>query len=169
MRGELRALTVRPWWGHSIAWLGKRIENRSRPIPPALIGQQVAIHAGAWGRPEDWLDQVDKASPWSREQRRERHGSFVPVHKGSIIRKQRASKRVIQERCIVAIATLSGHAINDSWSLPDWADPDALHWWVLEDVQRLVYPVHVERGQLGLWRLDVADAIAVMDALTVPA
>ena len=43
----MHALTLHPHWAHSVAWLKKTIENRARPIPRALVGERIAIHAGA--------------------------------------------------------------------------------------------------------------------------
>jgi hypothetical protein len=43
----MRALTLHPHWAHAVAHLSKTIENRGRPIPKALVGQRIAIHAGA--------------------------------------------------------------------------------------------------------------------------
>jgi hypothetical protein len=54
---ELRALTVRQPWGGCIAYLGKNIENRSKPFPPSLLGQDIAIHAGLSVDP-NWTGEV---------------------------------------------------------------------------------------------------------------
>lgn len=43
----MRALTVKFPWSAAIAHGEKRIENRSRPIPPKHLGTTVLIHAGA--------------------------------------------------------------------------------------------------------------------------
>ena len=43
---ELRALTVRQPWAACIAHLDKRVENRPKPFPPSLLGEEIAIHAG---------------------------------------------------------------------------------------------------------------------------
>ncbi len=42
----MRALTIRQPWAAAIAHGPKRIENRTRPIPPAHVGATVLIHAG---------------------------------------------------------------------------------------------------------------------------
>lgn len=43
----MRALTVRQPWASLIASGAKRIENRTWRPPAALMGQRIAIHAGA--------------------------------------------------------------------------------------------------------------------------
>ncbi|MFG2970836.1 hypothetical protein ACGFZS_46965 [Streptomyces sp. NPDC048288] len=43
----MRALTVKQPWAAAIAHGPKRIENRSKPIPPAHLGTTILIHAGA--------------------------------------------------------------------------------------------------------------------------
>lgn len=43
----MRALTVKYPWSAAIAHGEKRIENRSKPIPPKHLGTTILIHAGA--------------------------------------------------------------------------------------------------------------------------
>ena len=54
---DARAVTLYAHQAHAVAHLGKPIENRTRPIPPALVGQRVAIHAGA-EVPREVADEV---------------------------------------------------------------------------------------------------------------
>lgn len=168
----MRALTCYPHWAHSIAWLGKRIENRTRPIPAALVGQRVAIHAGAT------LDEVRdarvigdalRAGPrWALDLAAYPHvlldGPFVG-RKGFDPR-----WRIPTTRAIVAVATLCEPFVSAAdWradgarldELPPWADPHARYWWALSEVRPLAEPVPVRRGQLGLWRLDLETDAAV--------
>lgn len=42
----MRALTLWPEWAWAICHLGKRIENRTWPVPSWMRGEQLAIHAG---------------------------------------------------------------------------------------------------------------------------
>jgi len=42
-----RALTLWPEWAWAIESLDKRVENRTWPIPPAMIGATVYLHAGS--------------------------------------------------------------------------------------------------------------------------
>jgi hypothetical protein len=120
--------------------MGKRIENRSRPIPKALVGCRVAIHAGA-ALPKLWLDDLIESSP-------------EPVNP--------IGTDDIQTRAIVATAVLAacGPPVNFMFPMsyepeisPDWGFKDAKQWWILEDVHTLAYPIPMQRGQLGLWHL----------------
>jgi len=43
----VRCLTLHPEWAYAFWKLGKDGENRPRPLPPHLIGESIAIHAGA--------------------------------------------------------------------------------------------------------------------------
>jgi len=45
--GVTRALTLWPEWAWAITALDKRVENRGFPIPRTIVGQRIAIHAGA--------------------------------------------------------------------------------------------------------------------------
>lgn len=42
----MRALSVRQPWTGCIVHLNKRTANRAKRFPPALLGQEIAIHAG---------------------------------------------------------------------------------------------------------------------------
>lgn len=125
----MRALTLKPHWAYAVAHMGKRIENRSRPIPEALIGHRVAIHAGAT-LPKGWRDDLC------------RHASFAQVLEAEPL-----------ARHIVATAVLeSCEAPWLDWS-PLWSHADAGSWWHLADVRTLANPIPMQRGQLGLWHL----------------
>lgn len=43
----LRAITLHPWWAYAITHGDKRIEYRTRPLPPRLVDVPIALHAGA--------------------------------------------------------------------------------------------------------------------------
>ena len=156
----MRALTLKPWWAHAVAFLDKDIENRAKPPPEALIGKRIAIHAGAptWASTA-WLDEIDRAM--GRERRRmwvrrhrDRHGhltdpggTIVPLMEPTLY----ARPGLAQVRAIVATADLAG-ILHDHNPRPRWGI-EGMVWWMLRDVRPLYQPVHVERGQLGLWRL----------------
>lgn len=139
----MRALTLRPHWAHAVTHLGKRVENRTRRIPAALVGRRVAIHAGAT-LPAWWPRELDAACM----DRRLMHTSIIL-------------------RAIVCTAVLASceEAHDDP---PPWADPSAAWWWHLADVRTLREPVPVQRGQLGLWRLDAETEAAVRRAEVTP-
>ena len=157
----MRALTLKPHWAHSVAFLGKRIENRAKPIPPALLGERIAIHAGA-SLPTGWANQLREACPTGPNR--------LPLIVGGVSQTAQFEgepDRCIHMRGIVATAVLARciDAHRGTQGQP-WADPAAAYWWHLEDVRVLECPVHVERGQLGLWNLsdDVAAMLGVNDA-----
>lgn len=60
----MRALTVKYPWSAAIAHGEKRIENRSKPIPPAHLGTTILIHAGA-AEDANALP-ADMTTPWPR-------------------------------------------------------------------------------------------------------
>lgn len=131
----MRALTLRPHWAHAVAHLGKRIENRTQPIPLALLGCRIAIHAGG-ALPKGWLIGLSERDP----------GPSPEMDESAIV-----------TRAIVATAVLYECIPSSMWpqsmARPQWADPHAAYWWQLDDVITLPEPIHVQRGQLGLWRL----------------
>ena len=63
----MRALTVKQPWAAAIAHGPKRIENRTRPIPPAHVGTTILIHAGA-ADDENALP-ADMVRQWARQWR----------------------------------------------------------------------------------------------------
>lgn len=138
----MRALTLTPHWAHAIAHMNKRIENRSRHIPLALVGQRIAIHAGAT-LPTGWALELAACNLGPNPQLREED---------------------IATRGIVATALLAYAERSSSWDVPPWAMRDAAWWWHLADVRVLRRVVPVQRGQLGLWRLDAETEREVTDA-----
>jgi hypothetical protein len=151
----MRALTLKPHWAHAVTHLGKRCENRSRPIPPALLGQRIAIHAGA-ALPKGWALELEQAS------RHRFHGwGGVCSGLGWIQPRRTAGPTLpVVTRAIVATAVLveceKPHGFGAGNTLrwhATWNDPDAAWWWHLDDVWAPPVPVRCPRGQLGLWRL----------------
>ncbi len=152
----MRALTLKPHWAHAVAHLGKRCENRKRPIPQGFVGERVAIHAGAT-LPKRWNVDLWCAHPWSEAlvwRPCAEHG--VDIAHGS------GEWKVLATRAIVATAVLGVDvkAAPGRWAAPGtwtgWGDAKAAYWWRLDDVRTLVEPVPFpkpNRGQLGLWRL----------------
>lgn len=143
--GDFRAYTLKPHWAHAIAHLGKRCENRTRPIPRGLVGKRVAIHAGAVsGLPRDWRYEILSAN-----------GPTAPFEPGC--------------SAFVATAVLAEHTERfpgelGNGPLPEWmawGDDNAASWWRLTDVRTLRCPVPVARGAQGPWRLtqEQVDAI----------
>lgn len=168
--GDFRAYTLKPHWAHAIAHLGKRCENRTRPIPKGLVGKRVAIHAGAWSGIERvaWLDELDTAFPGTMAERRERcGGSLAPEGLSAGQAGRPAKPGVMRCSAFVATAVLASSCAPgaDTLDLRDtqwtaWAMP-GFWWWRLTDVRTLSSPVPTARGAQGPWRLtqDQVDAI----------
>lgn len=184
-----RAYTLHPHWAHAVAHLGKRVENRRTPIPAGLVGERIAIHAGAdlprrfvpaerWriGIWRDggtvWEHDLQAAAPSFIDTRDERWDPLKST--GGSLMEARATwcdgpcyvnGDEIATRAIVATAVLSGGITG--WHpdcgvpLPDWADPQSAWWWCLRSVITLPEPVPVARGAQGPWRLDRATVEAV--------
>lgn len=173
---DARAVTLHPHWVHAVAHLGKRIENRNRPIPPALVGQRVAIHAGATlpRRLVQWGPRLEEQ--WIRDLATGSCGGTLLVScgvlagAGPVTSADYGPPRRIVTRAIVATAVLAGEVeltVDDridgkhGYGWPAWYLPEYRHHWRLADVLTLAQPVPVRRGQLGLWRLDAATVDAV--------
>jgi hypothetical protein len=124
-----RALTLLNPWAWAITNAGKRIENRSWPIPRGL--QRVLIHAGAG---------------WDRDAE-----TFI-----SGLGFELPALNLITTSAIVAIADLNG-VCRDTVDRPratcrcgDWAAAGQYHWQ-LGRVTVLADPVRVPRGAQRTW------------------
>lgn len=138
---DVRVLTIRQPWADCIvhgsrAYGPKRVENRTRPIPPALIGARVLIHAAK-----------------------------APATSNSIVMVRDYDWPDVRAAVIGEARIVSCHQANHTGALccAPWGFED--HWhWQLEDVLRYAEPIPA-RGQLGLWKpsqelLAAADAQA---------
>jgi hypothetical protein len=122
----VRALTVRQPWAAAIAHGPKRIENRTKPIPPKHLGTTILIHAGA------------------DEDRTPRTGDQVPRVLTDGMRTWPQDRRAI-----VAVATLAS-CHQDTGCCRPWGFPNTWHWQ-LDNVRAVPHPILEVRGQLGLW------------------
>jgi hypothetical protein len=116
----MKAITLWPEWAWAIANLDKRIENRIWSPPKGMIGQRIAIHAGAniggatsrAGMVRGVEAMIDEAhcAGWSPV-----HigGGFAVFEKGG--KKTACSLDVIKTSAIVATATLAG-CRKEHWS-----------------------------------------------------
>lgn len=145
----MHAITLKQPWAYAICHLGKRIENRTRKPPMALVGQRIAIHAGA---------AIDRGAA----SRMHPHNVHMPI-----------SRELLPESCVVATARLDGWVRTDAMGPlymgigpTEAEDALASRWFfgpighVLAAVRVLSEPVPC-RGQLGYWRLpaDVEAAV----------
>lgn len=136
------ALTLWPEWAYAIAHLRKNVENRSWRPPAWLVGQRLAIHAGA--------NIGGRAGRRAFEEGVERlHAMMLSLTAEELEAMPRTTPRMIQgsTRRIVAVVTV-GEPTRDSAS--PWAVPGEWHW-PLTDVVSVDVPVH--QGRQGLWRL----------------
>lgn len=119
----MKAITLWQPWAWAICYAGKRIENRTWPPPKALLGKQVAIHAGK---------HLDEAIASNMAE------TFPGLWPG------RAN---LKRGAVVAVAKLMGAttASKDPWFFGPVG-------WQLSDVVVLAQPV-VCRGFQGLWDL----------------
>jgi len=146
------ALTLWPEWLPAFRHLGKRIENRTWWPPRRLIGQRIALHAGAsvgggsWKRAEWLVDtaasegfevRIGRTPPefwWYDPEYMTTHGTWrhEPLVLGAVV-------------CTARLADVGG------FDLP-WAMDGSVHW-LLDELDWFDEPVPM-RGRQGLWRPD---------------
>lgn len=151
----MKALTLWPEWAFAIAHLGKDVENRTWTPPKALIGQRIAIHAGAYIGGRRARVAVEEGAQALRDMAR-RAGVDISVVLPILACTWTSSTRILQNepwrstpivtRAIVATAVLA-EVRRDSPS--PWAVSGAVHW-CLADVQVLSDPEPCS-GRQGLW------------------
>ncbi len=140
----MKAITIYPEWCLAIVELGKNIENRSWKPPMGLLGERIAIHAGARKFSKDVFGVVQRTALgagydcWSDDDRYSfcRDGKSLSSGDFSEIPRGR----------VVATAILESVS-NDDESV--WAIEGYWHWR-LSDVKRVQIPLKV-RGQQRLW------------------
>lgn len=160
----MRALTLYPHWAHAVLYHGKRVENRSRPIPKALVGKRVVLHAGVCPRVGWWEEVVSAAG-------------------GAVSMADRPHEVARRDVCgidgpwgqwggLLQCRALVGTAVLVPMAAPRegvaWGDPSARFWWGLCDVQALPNAVYRRRGQLGLWTVPSHQVAAVEAQLRGP-
>jgi hypothetical protein len=119
----VKALTLLRPWAYAITHLGKRVENRTWRPSAAMIGVQIAIHAGK-GKDNpgaEWILDSGLAA------------TLPPL--------------AWQETAIVGVATISG--IVEGSDSPWFFGP---YGWVLSEVKAVDVPVPC-KGALGLWEI----------------
>jgi len=156
---EVRALTVRPPWSHLIAFCGKTVENRPRPM---RYRGQLAIHAGL-----TW-DSAAESSPTAVVAWRRWADSLPPPNIAGRLRRDALH---VTFGAVVAVAEVAG-CHHSGECMPDgvhgcspWAIRGQWHI-VLAGVRPLGEPVPCT-GRLGLWKLPADAGKAVRDQLEV--
>lgn len=141
----MKALTIQQPWADAIVhvehpvWGRKRIENRSWPVPPALLGTRILIHAGKTAD-RTALDAGILPGPDVR---------------GAII-----------GTAVIAGCHFEGVACH-LYGCGPWAFPDVYHWQ-LADVVALPEPVPC-KGLQKFWNPPTDVLAAVQQQLGVPA
>jgi hypothetical protein len=135
------ALSVRQPWAFAILHAGKRIENRTWPLPGRMLGKRVLLHASAgMSREEYWagLRTIADVSGWAF--------NFPPVD-------------LLIRGAVVGFMTLEGFEAPVFGAAPamrGWWATDQ-YGWRLSYVAALPEPVPC-KGKLGFWR--VSDSVA---------
>lgn len=175
----MRALTVWQPWAGCIAHLSKRVENRVWACPPAVIGQTIAIHAGAkleregrvasWpSTSKEWASLFASAAEWD---------AWRYWHLGETRVRDRANwPAKLPLGAVVATARVAGcHWRGHDNECGDpagysagvicsrWSQPGQWHW-ELGDVQALTVPVPCA-GARKLWLLPAGVAASVRGQL----
>jgi len=127
----MHALTLHQPWAWAVAHAGKRVENRTWHPPRSLIGQYLAIHAGA--------------QPRGRA-----------LAEFEYVREELGAPEIdaLDFSAVVAVVRVTG-----ALETPDVLTPQQRRWymgpvaWLLDDVVTLPTPVPA-RGRQRLWRLD---------------
>ena len=153
------ALTLWPEWLPAFTHMGKDVENRTWRPPVRLVGQRLALHAGAnvgggsGKRGRQWLERTAWEAGWSVEFGGPKLLSLTCSRRGY----GPSTTTEIVLGAIVATARVRD-AVQDTPSL--WAMEGQWHW-LLDDLRVLERPIPA-RGRQGLWRVP-PDVVAQMD------
>ena len=141
----MKALTIWPEWAALIAHGIKPVENRSWRPPASLVGERIAIHAGAHIGGRKGIPAFEEAAEavgdtaFDAGLRVNLHSKYIDLE-GKIL--------PIILGAVVATAIL-GEPYRPRGG--PWESPDPDGWcWPLKDVVRLRTPVP-SRGKQGLW------------------
>lgn len=147
----LPALSVEPPWSHAVAWLGKSPENRQWPVPPKLIGTDIAIHATksvdetalAGYQPASWQAQHDRqpGEPWP---------PLAGMATGAVVAVARIAGCHHATDCAGPLLAAAFGLEHDTLCSP-WAAWGQYHW-ELVSVRPLLEPVPC-RGHQRIWYL----------------
>lgn len=142
---KMYALTLWRPWDQAIIHGPKRVENRTWPPPANLIGETIALHAGARWDKEGLAFMEDLG--------------FRPA----------LTENAAPKMCIVGVATIASvtRATNDLFTSSD--DPWAFGpvCWHLKHIRALKEPVPM-KGKQGLWALTPDDTERVLSIVCLP-
>ena len=145
----MKALTLYQPYADAIAWSGKLVENRTWAPPRSILGERIAIHAGASKRNEHWGlppgMEVDLAEPLPRS-------AIVctAVVLGALdLTNQRKPEVHMALRVKENVVSFRERMLTTMPKSPWWVGPVG---WLLGDVRSLAEPVSC-KGAMGLWTL----------------
>lgn len=158
----MRALTLWQPWATAVALHGKIVENRTWLPPESLLGERIAIHAGA-ARKDAWALPPGVTVP-------------EPLPRSGVVATAivvgaldlREGRRDVRVRGTGSLAFLTGgDDSSDDWdriakldSNPWWLGPVG---WLLEEIRPLSQPVSC-KGAMGLWTLGIETERTVIAA-----
>jgi hypothetical protein len=151
----MKAITLWRPWDVAIAELGKRVENRPRPPPYALLGKRIALHAGL---------RFDPSVRWPSIYAHIEPKLVVPTDVELSITAARAGRifataliaGYYDARSPKSIVRMMACSTNDLYE--ELLDLPSNDWWLgpvgilLRDVFMLPYPIFV-RGFQGWWTI----------------
>lgn len=139
---------MHPEWAWAIAHAGKWVENRTWFPPDALIGERIAIHAGA--RIRDLPRAIETARATGLQVRRLPESVVETVRGRGAEIEVEGRRTAVWTSAIVATAVLHsvvGHELDTPWQVPGHLA------WILTEVRVLDRAVPAT-GRLGLWTWD---------------
>lgn len=145
-----RAITLWPEWAGAVAYLDKRVENRTWQPPASVIGTRIAIHGGAnTGGGAGLMRRIDGLNAVARMAVR----AGWRLHRDGTLRKDGPAPVALASLdarcgCILATAKVVGF---DTVQRTGWDVPGQVHWRLDEVI--VVYPVACS-GKQGVWTLD---------------
>lgn len=163
----MRALTIHAPWAWGICYLGKDIENRSRPFPAKLLGQDICIHAGSerhW-KLKKMAEVVRAASPMTGKHLENFQRVFCAGPERYAMERTRFCSAIV---AVVRIDKYEAPRLLTTYGAPGWNVSDFMEGWRRYDCWgwrlsniRVIEPVPYRRGALGLWTVP-ADVEAIV-------
>lgn len=139
----LRAITLHPWWAFAVTHGDKRVEYRSRPLPKAIVGAPVALHAGAATAGD-------------------RRGTSRAVCDADALGAPVDAWRLRgTSSAIVAVVTFSGTLLPDDLPQP-WRGAGFFGWQIGEVVR---LPILLAPGRQGWWTCSEEQREAIVRSL----
>lgn len=148
------ALTLWPQWAWAVHALDKRVENRTWPLPPKMIGQRVYLHAGAASTEEThgWralaVMQMAQRAGWSG--RPSPDGFEPPILTRGAVNVAVPRRRAVPCSALLGIMRFTACDPPGAGDLTGWRAPDQFGWCF--EFEPLARPVLCS-GALGFWKI----------------